>query len=303
MKGRILVIRGGAIGDFILTLPVFTALRKAFPETAIDVMGYPHIASLARLTGSINDIHAIESRALAGYFARGGTLDPGLADYFQQCSVIFSYLFDPDLIFTTNLARVSKAQIIQGPHRPDEAATLHASHQLLKPLERLAIFDEADIPRFPGLEPKPNSETILAVHPGSGSAQKNWPEACWVELLRMVAASTSWQIRLIGGEAEEMTLERLGEHLPLERFQIWHKLPLPELAQRLSQCTRFVGHDSGISHLAAAVGLPTMVLWGPTNEKIWRPRGPKVAVLRHPVGLAALSPRSVAKLLFAPPAG
>ena len=121
MKGRILVIRGGAIGDFILTLPVFTALRKAFPETAIDVMGYPHIASLARLTGSINDIHAIESRALAGYFARGGALDPTLADYFQQCSVIFSYLFDPDLIFTTNLARVSQAQIIQGPHRPDEA--------------------------------------------------------------------------------------------------------------------------------------------------------------------------------------
>jgi heptosyltransferase-2 len=301
LKGRILVIRGGAIGDFILTLPVFPALRKAFPDTAIDVMGYPHIASLARLAGSVDGIHAIESRALAGYFARGGVLDPTLAEYFESCHVIFSYLFDPDLIFTTNLARVTKAQIIQGPHRPDEASTLHATHQLLKPLERLAIFDAADIPRFETLEPKAGSETILAIHPGSGSAQKNWPEACWVELLRTVATSTTWQIRLVGGEVEEMTLQRMAEHLPLDRFEIWHKIPLPILAEKLSHCTRFIGHDSGISHLAAAVGLPTMVLWGPTNEKIWRPRGPKVAVLRHPVNLAALSPRAVAKLLFATP--
>lgn len=301
LKGRILVIRGGAIGDFILTLPVLAALRNAFPETAIDVMGYPHIAALAQLAGTVTSIQPIESRALAGYFAKGGDLDPKLADYFASCDVILSFLFDPDEIFTGNITRISEAQLIQGPHRPSESAPLHATDQLLKPLERLAIFDASPVPKIPELLASSSDDTILAMHPGSGSASKNWPEPCWVELLRQIASTTPWQVRLIGGEAEGILLERLAEHLPLDRVQVWYKKPLPELARALGGCTRFLGHDSGISHLAAAVGLPTYVLWGPTNERVWRPRSPKVTILRHPVSLASLSPRSVANFLIAPP--
>jgi heptosyltransferase-2 len=65
-------------------------------------------------------------------------------------------------------------------------------------------------------------------------------------------------------------------------------LPLAKLARRLAGCRAFIGHDSGISHLAAAVGLPCLVLWGETAEDIWRPPSEKVIVLRHPGGLARL---------------
>lgn len=299
MKGRILIIRGGAIGDFILTLPVLAALRAGFPDAFIDVMGYPHIASLAQLAGTVNEVRPIESRALAGYFARGGDLDPVLGAYFGCCNVIFSYLFDPDSIFHTNLARVTGAQIIQGPHRPDDSLDTHATEQLLYPLQRLAIFDADAVPRISLVDSKPSrSGEILAIHPGSGSESKNWPQACWVELLRVIAASSDWQIRLVGGEAEGIRLERLAEHLPLDRVQIWRAIPLPQLASLLNGCSRFIGHDSGISHLAAAIGLPTTVLWGPTKESVWCPRGLRVDVLRHPISLAALSPQSVAKHLL-----
>src|SRR5467141_2184171 len=141
MRGKILVIRGGAIGDFILTLPAVAALRRHFPEAHLEVLGYPHIAQLAVAGGLVNRIQAIEARPLAGFFARHGELSEDLVDYFSEFDLIISYLYDPDQIFRTNVARCTGAQFIAGPHRPNERSTIHATQLYLKPLEHLAIFD------------------------------------------------------------------------------------------------------------------------------------------------------------------
>jgi hypothetical protein len=130
-RGRILVIRGGAVGDFIVTLPVLAALRSGFPQTRLEVLAYPQVATLAVRAGLAHEAHAIESRPLAGFFARRGVLDPQESERFSRCDVIFSYLYDPDQIFRENLARVTRAQIIQGPHRPVETSGVPASVQLL----------------------------------------------------------------------------------------------------------------------------------------------------------------------------
>jgi heptosyltransferase-2 len=73
-----------------------------------------------------------------------------------------------------------------------------------------------------------------------------------------------------------------------DRVELAQCLPLAELARRLRPCLGFIGHDSGISHLATALGLPALVLWGETNESIWRPRGERVTILRSPEGLQGL---------------
>src|SRR6266568_852494 len=140
-SGKILVIRGGAIGDFILTLPALVALRQQFPNARLEVLGYPHIAQLALAGGLAADVKSIEARALAGFFARDGQLDESLANYFSGFALIVSYLYDPDDIFQSNVRRCSAAQFIVGPHRPDERLALHATEVFLKPLERLAIYD------------------------------------------------------------------------------------------------------------------------------------------------------------------
>jgi heptosyltransferase-2 len=298
-QGRILVIRGGAIGDFILTLPAITALRRQFPDAHLEVLGYPHIAQLALAGGLVNQVQSIEARALAGFFARGGALVEHLADYFSEFDLILSYLYDPDGVFETNVSLCSRAQFIVGPHRPNEAARLHATKVYLQPLERLAIFDADPIPRLllpPGpvsLNPQPSTLSLLALHPGSGSERKNWPEAKWAELLRRLMESTDFNLLIVGGEAEGERLKRLAAALPPARCQVAQSLPLADLAHRLANCRAFIGHDSGISHLAAAVGLPGVVLWGDTAEEIWRPPSGKVAVLRHPAGLAQLPVESV----------
>lgn len=296
IQGRILVIRGGAIGDFILTLPAIAALRRQFPDAHLEILGYPHIAQLALLGGVADQVRPIEARGLASFFARSGELDAATMDYFAQFNIIVSYLFDPDDHFKSNVACCTRAQFIQGPHRPIEAERTHATLVYLKPLERLAIFDADPVPRLP-INSQPSTLNTLALHPGSGSETKNWPEANWAALLTQLVAHTSCQLLLVGGEAEGDRLERLAKPLPPERIQIARSLPLNELAKLLARCRAFIGHDSGISHLAAALGLPTLVLWGNTAEEIWRPQGDHVTMLKSAGSLHALEmPRVLAEV-------
>lgn len=291
-RGRILVIRGGAIGDFILTLPALAALRKQFPQTHLAVLGYPRVATLAELAGSANEVRSIEARALAGFFARRGELDAALGAWFGGFNIIVSYLYDPDGIFQENVARVSQAQFISGPHRPDEAQDVHATEVFLKPLERLAIFGAEAEPRLT-LHSQPSTLNTLALHPGSGGASKNWPEARWLELLRRIASETNWRVLLVGGEAEGERVQRLAPQMPVERLLIACNEPLPELARKFTACAAFVGHDSGITHLAAASGLRGLALWGGTKPEIWRPRSERFELLRAEYGLEQLEPDAV----------
>lgn len=298
-RGKILVIRGGAIGDFILTLPVLAALRQQFPNARLEVLGYPHIAQLALLGGLADQVQSIEARPLAGFFAQRSSLDGRLAEYFAGFALIISYLYDPDNVFQENVARCSKAQFIAGPHRPNENESVHATDVFLKPLERLAIFDADAAPRInlnaarnvAGAE---NSVSRwLACHPGSGSERKNWPEENWATLLQRLADKTGLQFLLLGGEAEGERLARLAALVPPNRIKVAQSLPLPEVAALIGECQFYVGHDSGITHLAAALGLPGLVLWGGTNESVWRPRGQQMSLLRNAHGLAAISVEEV----------
>jgi len=287
-QGKILVIRGGAIGDFILTLPAIAALRQRFPNVHLEVLGYPHIAQLAVAGGLVDRVQPIEAGALAGFFARGGTLAEDLRDYFSEFDVIVSYLYDPDQIFQENVARCSFAQFIQGPHRASETDKTHATKVYLKPLESLAIFDADHVPRLT-LNSQPSPLNPLALHPGSGSERKNWPETKWRELIAQLIDKTGLHLLIVGGEAEGGRLERLAALLPERRLTLARSLPLVELAGQLQGCAAFVGHDSGITHLAAALGLPCLVLWSDTAEEIWRPPGENTVIVREASGLNAVT--------------
>jgi heptosyltransferase-3 len=296
-RGKILVIRGGAIGDFILTLPAIAALRRQFPEAHLEVLGYPHIVQLAVAGELVDRVQPIEARALAGFFARNGALAEDLADYFSEFDIILSYLFDPDKIFQTNVARCTQAQFIVGPHRPNETEKIPAAKVYLRPLERLAIFDADPLPRLAIRNP-PSAIRQIALHPGSGSEKKNWPEEKWAGLLQYLVNSTDFNLFLIGGEAEGERLQRLAAALPPTRSKVAQSLPLTELARMLQGCAAFVGHDSGVSHLAGALGLPGVVLWSHTTEEIWRPPHESVLVLKNVGGIRTIGIEQVIKKLM-----
>ena len=293
---KILVIRGGAIGDFILTLPVLSALRQQFPNAKLEVLGYPNIARLAVAGGLADAVRSIEARPLAGFFARGGVLEPELQEYFASFAIIISYLYDPDGIFEANVQRSCKGQFIAGPHRPDESKSEHATAVFLEPLKRLAIFDSDIVPRLTVSEvgvPSSLQLNCIAIHPGSGSEKKNWPLEKWIELARQLLNSSGAPLLIVGGEAESAKIQRFKNALPQQRAEFAFNLPLPTLAGRIASCSLFIGHDSGITHLAAAAGVPVVALWAETSPDIWRPLGDRVTVLRSSSGLPGLDVPSV----------
>lgn len=302
VAGRILVIRGGAIGDFILTLPALGLLREAFPESHIEILGYRHILALADGRHYANATRSIEYAKLAGFFNPKSDLDPELCEYFASFNQVISYIYDPDELFLTCLRRAGVKNFLQGS--PKMAPDQHATYQLAQPLEKLALFLSDPAPRiFPiptdhaeadGLV-KHLPDRWLAIHPGSGGEKKNWPIEHWHQLIaHFLAVNTVEKIVLIGGESDVSRLDELRGYFQ-DHVYFLENVPLPVLGAALSRCALFIGHDSGISHLAAAAGASCLLLFGPTDPKVWAPANPDVHILQAPDSdLASLEFRDVA---------
>lgn len=310
-KPRILVIRGGAIGDFVLTLPAIHMLRQTLPHCHLEILGYQHIAELALHGGSekgrtyADAVRSIEHGPLAAFFARGGQLAPDLCEYFKGFQQVVSWLFDPDGIFAANLERAGVKNYL-GVYEKI-AGQPHASQQLARGLERMAIFLEDYAARlFPDATSrdaahawlaehggKMDARPLVAIHPGSGSPRKNWPAGNWQRLADRIASAGS-RLLLIGGEADAAVLDPLASALAVHQPIVARNLPLPTLAALLAQCAAYFGHDTGISHIAAATGIPSTLIFGPTNPATWAPQGAHVRVISAPGGnLTTLAPDSV----------
>jgi heptosyltransferase-2 len=289
MKPRILIIRGGAIGDLILTFPALALVREAFPAAHIEIVGYRHIVALAEGRFYADASRSIEYGPLAGFFARNGTLDEELRNYFGGFQQVISYLFDPDGIFETNLARAGVKHFLNAHVKIDDTA--HASQQLARPLQQLALYLEsaaavfhptaADQEAADRIVPE-QDESFVAIHPGSGSPRKNWSTERWCRLIEHLL-SKRLRVVIVGGEADGKPLTDLESRLA-GRVQIVRDLPLPQLGALLGRSKLFIGHDSGISHLAAAAGAPCLLLFGPTDPAVWAPVNAGVHVIEAPNG-------------------
>jgi ADP-heptose:LPS heptosyltransferase len=272
-----LVIRGGAIGDFILTLPAIKLLRESIADCRVEVLGYPGIAELAVVAGVAEATRSIEHRSMAMLFVPGAELDVELCAWLKSFNVVVSYLYDPDGIVRANMERIGVKTFLDAPHRVVEGAG-HAAAQLAKPLESLAMYLDDPAPLIAAANARPRGERI-AIHPGSGSVKKNWSLDHWQ---RVVGELRDQPLVLITGEAErERGVTNLIRGSNIEH---WDSLPLTELAHRLPSCRAFLGHDSGISHLAAACGVPCHLFFGPTDPMVWAPQNAGVSVLRSASG-------------------
>ena len=310
MNPRILVIRGGAIGDFVLTLPAIRLLRENFPHAHLEILGYKHIVALAEGRFYADAIRSIEYGGLSRFFIPGTELPEDLVEYFASFQQIVSYLYDPDGFFEGNLRRAGVRHFLHGSPALDDSA--HAAQQLAQPLERLALYLEEKAPvlfpseadrdfaaafvarAFPG-----SAGPLIALHPGSGGERKNWPAARWAALgetlFRLAPAAG---VVLVGGEADHAQIACLREAWRDRAIAVALDVPLPGLAAILERARLFLGHDSGISHIAAATGAPGLLLFGPTDPEIWGPVSSQVTIIRAPGDeLARLPVDTVARAL------
>jgi ADP-heptose:LPS heptosyltransferase len=249
---RRLIIRPGAIGDFILSLPAMESLRTGF----LEVWGASANIPLVRFADRTRAIAAtgLDLLGISGP-------DERLITCLRTFSSIVSWYGAnrPEFRALTRELRLPFEFLTA---LPPPASEIHAADYYLRQAASLGGVPVPAVPRIP--VPRRERDGCV-IHPFSGSPRKNWP----LDRYRALA-------------------DRLGALLPVEwcagpeddlpgAFQ----LPdLYDLACRLAGARLFIGNDSGITHLAAALGTPVVALFGSTDPAIWAPRGENVVVLR-----------------------
>ena len=299
---RILVVRPGALGDVLLTLPALEALQRGFPNASIEVMGDLAVLELLLGRSVISAVSAFDRPDLAALFQPEAVLAESVQRHLNQFQFILSYATPPQHAFAQKLARVAHGKTLSFDARPRPEMRIHMSAYLQQPLRELGVAVATEPARLL-LTPEDarraahwwsehdlTNRCVVAIHPGSGSAAKNWPAQRFAEVARYLQSERRARILLAGGPADDDAVQKVQHGLHGQDCILLNRFPLPLLAAILARCQAYIGNDSGVSHLAAAVGVPTVSIFGPTDPNVWGPRGPSVQIVR---GSAPCAPCSV----------
>lgn len=247
---RLLLVRPGAIGDTIVWLPAAERWRAPYTEIWVPSRNVP-------LVRHLGVTRSIASTGLELFGIDGVTPLTSLLDTFKQFDEIVSW-------YGANRTEFRDAARATGmPFRFFDALPLDANgiHAVDFYLAQCGVPAGA-VPRLPVTR---RDEGYAVIHPFSGSKRKNWP----LDAFRAVAAALEREgveVRWCAGPEE-----------PLERAMRFDDLG--KLAEWLAGASVYIGNDSGISHLAAACGVPVVALFGPTDARVWAPRGARVTVI------------------------
>jgi len=284
-------MRAGGLGDVVLTLPAIRAVRRRFPRAQLEMMG--HASTLAIVHNTCADrVSSVEDHpGLERLFARNARPTDEIAAYFSGFDLILWYGYDRDRVLFHNLRRITRGHILIVEPFPPEGQGTHASDHLLGALKPLGVPMDHPHPKIrvtpsdrataAGWLGEYGSSSLLAVHPGSGSPAKNWAPDRYGALIRQLAGMPATRVVLLSGPADEKTIDETRRQIDGLDVLLLDALPLRVLAAVLERCAVYVGNDSGVTHLAAAVGVPTVAIFGPTDPRVWAPRGERVLILRY----------------------
>lgn len=253
---RRLIIRPGAIGDFIVSLPALEGLQTDYYEVWVASANAPLVRFADR-------VRAIASTGLD--LVAVSEPPARLIEELRGFDSIVSWYGANRPEFQEEVARFN-LPFTFFPALPPEGAGVHATDFYLAQARTLAPCHGDAVPRIAGISQEASRANFAVIHPFSGSPRKNWPLENFRELARQL--ETELPVRWCTGR-EDPPIEGAA------RFD-----DLYELARWLARARLYVGNDSGITHLAAAVGTPVLALFGPTDPEVWAPRGEHVTVGR-----------------------
>jgi len=285
---RILVIRSGAIGDFIVTLSVIHLLRQTYEKCWLAVVAKNRVRGLVK--GVVDEFVDIDGRILVPFFRENVDRSCEEYRYMNKFDLVVSYLGATGQV-SKNLLSLTKPRVINADALPPEAYDHHITEFLLEPVSEIVDVSCAPLPSvFVGQEEKARAETflsasgmkpsapVIAVHPGSGSRPKISPARSFCQAVNWIQERfPTVSVLAIEGEADEESVTAFEQGLSTRCVRV-RKEDLREVAAVLSQSSLFIGNDSGIAHLAAAVGVPSIVVFRAGNPVVWAPRGKKVWV-------------------------
>ncbi len=302
---KILVIRLDSLGDAVMTLPALMALRERFSHAQIDLLLTP---GTAPLFAGRPEVHEILTMDCAWFSKNRG--ENSSHDLKKTLERIKSTHYDLGIDFRGDLRNILLLALGGIPQRLGYGITgggfllthcgkynrkIHQvllNLQLLAPLavshshagtvftypETLKTHFQNSIGRLLPQGPEPR----IIIHPGAGYPSKRWPAAKFKSLIEKILEENLGNIILIGTEAEKKVLNL--EFSAGKLTDLRGKTKLEDLPILFDACQMFIGNDSGPSHVAAAQGLPLLILFSGTNESaVWHPWAKSLELISHPV--------------------
>ena len=304
---RVLVARPGALGDTLLVAPALARLRRSCPRAQLTYWGNEPAAGLLLQMGLVDRVVSFEHLALAPLFiGADGVRSPETASrigkLLNRPEAAVLWLRRSDAVQQA-LAALGCTTVVSTPSLPPGTRTdgttepgktpPHVAAYLVQTLDAWLGPHPSGELSWPRLAPTEDAQEwtntlwqrlgisdvqpVVALHPGSGSARKNWPAERFASVAALLAARDLITL-LIEGPADATAAAKV---VALAGASV-RRVPLAtldRLAALLGRCRAYLGNDSGITHLAAITGTPTVAVFGPTDPRVWRPLGPHTRVV------------------------
>jgi ADP-heptose:LPS heptosyltransferase len=281
---RILFVHLGALGDFLLALPAVVAYQKLENRPEIHLCAGADIRRLALAGGKFQGEVDPEGEGFHRLFAPGAALPENLARVLSRFDLVITTSTSPDLI--ANLRRF--VPVVLSPGKPDHLSRRHLHDEYLgtlllpgmKPeislIENSFSLPEILVSRSREFLKFGAQGSALIIHPGSGGAIKCWPHSYYLDLAARAFKIGMFPFFLLGPVEKE---NPDFANLPGAGFPVLSGLTLVETAAVLANAKIYVGNDSGITHLAAAMGRPVIAIFGPSDPERFGPRGRAVKII------------------------
>lgn len=282
----VLIWHQGALGDLLLAGPALLAVRRGYPRARLVGLGQPERWRLLSRTLSLDEVWDSGESRWAGLFG-GGPLAPELQERLVPFQLALVFSPDPASSLPGRLREAGIPAVCWAPSFQENGGEAVGAMQA-KHLAALGL--KVGPEPFRLIPPAGSGEVAatargswLAVAPGSGQACKNWPLAHYYEVSRALAWEYKLGVVWLAGPAEAVWLPYLEALAAAQDQVLLAGAPLAQAAAVLARCRLYIGNDSGLTHLAAALNGPeVLALFGPTNPRVWAPPGNRVRILTGP---------------------
>jgi ADP-heptose:LPS heptosyltransferase len=291
VRNRICAIFPGALGDFVCFLPALQILAHA---ADVDLFARGEFAALVPRRVAARSLELPEIRNL---FVEDEAVLESVQAFFGTYAAVYSWLGSRQKEFVRRLQRVAPGHARIFPFAPTHARLHQIDYYLgclnlsslagAQPVIEVDRHEAAWCDRFFSLHHL-HRRPILAMAAGSGAREKNWPEEFFLAVAEWWRDRIGGAIVLLVGLVEEERggIERLDRQCVVAR-----RLNLSQIAALIARSHVYLGNDSGISHIAAATGVRSVVLFGPSAAEQWAPRGRKVEILSRNLECSPCSER------------
>jgi heptosyltransferase III len=275
---KLLIIHQGTLGDVVTSFTALLLLRETYSQ--IDLVCRQSIGHMAEHLKVIDRSFSLEAASFSWLFRENhDDFKGGLINFLKSYDDIVLLSFSRNL--AKNIKKGSGKRVFQIAPRPEPSEKIHVGRYLISRMVDARLLKEKNENHFldfyQDFRDSDFTEKKIFIQPGSGSRLKNWSIRYFLKLEKMLSYDGFEPVFILGPAEDGPTETILRNGLTDE--QILQLFDPVKLVNILKTGGAFIGNDSGVSHLAAFIGLPTLVIFGPTDPLRWRPMGRKVETI------------------------